>query len=529
MRIFSTVLLALAAASVAAPAHGQPFSDLKNALVDYSKSDVEPRKACDALGQFKSKEIAQITATVVAASATAPAHCRVSGVLSPEIAFEVSLPAKWNGRFYMIGNGGHAGEGLEDPGRVAQKNQALQLGFAFAQTNTGHDARKEPGATFVLSNPQKAIDYAYRAVHLTAATSKDITKEYYGRAASKAYWNSCSNGGRQGLIEAQRFHEDFDGIVANAPWVDQTGFSIGAMWNQKAMSGSGVTPGKLETVAEKVMNKCDAIDGLKDGLIDDPRKCDFNPVRDVPACSAGADASADCLTAAQADAIAKVYSGPVSNGKPFFPGFMPGSEAVMPTFGGGTGSGWLNVIVANGPNPKPADFNLAENTMRYLVQTPPKPDWDYLTFDYDKDVKMVEAWSKLADAKNPDLSKFKKRGGKLLMTYGWSDTILQPMMGVNYYEQAMAKNGKDTPDFFRLFMVPGMAHCGGGTGPDRHDAMTAIINWVEKGQAPSSMIASRVVNNEVVRTRPLCAYPQVARHTGTGSIDDAANFRCVAP
>jgi hypothetical protein len=296
MRIFSTVLLALAAASVAAPAHGQPFSDLKNALVDYSKSDVEPRKACDALGQFKSKEIAQITATVVAASATAPAHCRVSGVLSPEIAFEVSLPAKWNGRFYMIGNGGHAGEGLEDPGRVAQKNQALQLGFAFAQTNTGHDARKEPGATFVLSNPQKAIDYAYRAVHLTAATSKDITKEYYGRAASKAYWNSCSNGGRQGLIEAQRFHEDFDGIVANAPWVDQTGFSIGAMWNQKAMSGSGVTPGKLETVAEKVMNKCDAIDGLKDGLIDDPRKCDFNPVRDVPACSAGADASADGRT-----------------------------------------------------------------------------------------------------------------------------------------------------------------------------------------------------------------------------------------
>ena len=529
MRICSTVLLALVAAAVSAPAHGQAFSDLKNALVDYSKSDLEPRKACDALGQFKSKEIAQITAIVVAAGAAAPAHCRVSGVLSPEIAFEVSLPAKWNGRFYMIGNGGHAGEGLEDPGRVAQKNQALQLGFAFAQTNTGHDARKEPGATFVLSNPQKAIDYAYRAVHLTAATSKDITKDYYGRAASKAYWNSCSNGGRQGLIEAQRFHEDFDGIVANAPWVDQTGFSIGAMWNQKAMSGSGVTPGKLETVAEKVMNKCDAIDGLKDGLIDDPRKCDFNPVRDVPACSAGADASADCLTAAQADAIAKVYGGPVSNGKPFFPGFMPGSEAVMPTFGGGTGSGWLNVIVANGPNPKPADFNLAENTMRYLVQTPPKPDLDYLTFDYDKDVKMVEAWSKLADAKNPDLSKFKKRGGKLLMTYGWSDTILQPMMGVNYYEQAMAKNGKDTPDFFRLFMVPGMAHCGGGTGPDRHDAMTAIINWVEKGQAPSSMIASRVVNNEVVRTRPLCAYPQVARYTGTGSIDDAANFRCVAP
>jgi feruloyl esterase len=530
MRICTTSVLALAAlAAMTIPARGQAFADLKSALVDYSKSDLEPRKACEALAQFKSKDVAQITATVVAAGAAAPAHCKVSGVLSPEIAFEVSLPAKWNGRFYMIGNGGHAGESLEDPGRVGQKNQALQLGFAFAQTNTGHDARKEPGGTFVMSNPQKAIDYAWRAVHLTATTSKDITKDYYGRAASKSYWNSCSNGGRQGLIEAQRFPEDFDGIVANAPWVDQTGFSIGAMWNQKAMSGSGVTPGKLEMVAEKVMNKCDAIDGLKDGLIDDPRKCDFNPVRDVPACSAGADASADCLTPAQAGAIAKVYSGPVSNGKPFFPGFMPGSEAVMPTFGGGVGSGWLNVIVANGPNPKPADFNLAENTMRYLVPTPPKPDWDYTTFDYDKDVKMVEAWSKQADAKNPDLSKFRKRGGKLLMTYGWADTILQPMMGVNYYEQALTKNGADTPEFFRLFMVPGMAHCGGGIGPDRHDAVTAVINWVEKGQAPSSMTASRVVNNEVVRTRPLCAYPQVARYTGTGSIDDAANFRCTAP
>jgi feruloyl esterase len=194
------------------------------------------------MGKFTSKDIAQIAATMITADATAPAHCRVTGLLSPEIAFEVSLPTKWNGRFYMIGNGGHAGEALDDAGRVAQRNTALQLGFAFAQTNTGHEVRKEPGATFVLSNPQKAIDYAYRAVHLTAATAKDITKEYYGKPVAHAYWNSCSNGGRQGLIEAQRFPEDFDGIVANAPWVDQTGFTIGAMWNQKALSEAPVTP-----------------------------------------------------------------------------------------------------------------------------------------------------------------------------------------------------------------------------------------------------------------------------------------------
>jgi len=515
-------------AGTATPGRAQAFADLKTALIDYSKADMEPRKACETLGRFNSQEIAQIAAVSVPAASTVPAHCRVTGLLSPEIAFEVSLPAKWNGRFYMIGNGGHAGEALDDPGRVAQRNAALQVGFAFAQTNTGHDARKEPGASFVLSNPQKATDYAWRAVHLTAATAKQITKEYYGKSASRAYWNSCSNGGRQGLIEAQRFPDDFDGIVANAPWVDQTGFTIGAMWNQKALSAAPVTPAKLALVADKVMTKCDEIDGLKDGLIDDPRKCSFDPARDVPACSAGTD-GADCLTAAQAEAIAKVYSGPVSNGKAFFPGYMPGSEAVIPSPSGGGTSGWMNLIAAAQPGGKPADFNLAEGTMRFLVFRPPQADYNYNTFDFDRDTHLLDDWSKQADAKNPDLAKFRKRGGKLIMTYGWADSILQPLMGVNYYEQAVAKNGPDTPEFFRLFMVPGMAHCGGGIGPDRNDSVTAMIDWVEKGKAPPSIVASKVVNNQVVRSRPLCPYPQVARYSGTGSIDDAANFRCVMP
>jgi hypothetical protein len=534
MRSFFTAVSAAFVAfvlitAVAAQVRAQAFADLKTSLVDYSKADMQPRKACDVMQEFKSNDIAQITASMMPAGDAAPAHCRVTGLLSPEIAFEVSLPQKWNGRFYMIGNGGHAGEAMDDAGRVAQRNEALKHGFAFAQTNTGHEGRIEPGATFVLSNPQKAIDYAYRAVHLTAVTTKEITKDYYGQPVSHAYWNSCSNGGRQGLIEAQRFPEDFDGIVANAPWVDQTGFTIGAMWNQKAISSAPVTAAKLALVADKVMAKCDAIDGLKDGLIDDPRKCAFDPARDVPVCRAGTD-GADCLTAAQAAAIAKVYSGPVSNGKPIFPGYMPGSEAVMTgLFGGGAGSGWLNVIVPTQPDGKPADFNLAEGTMRYLVHKPPNPNYDYKTFDFNRDIHLLDDWSKQADAKNPDLSNFRKRGGKLLMTYGWADSILQPLMGVNYYERALATNGPGTPEFFRLFMVPGMAHCGGGIGPDRNDPVTAMINWVEKGKAPASMTASRVVDNRVVRTRPLCPYPQVARYSGKGSIDDAANFRCVVP
>ncbi len=511
------------------PVRSQDFTGRKSSLVNYSKAEMEPAKDCESLGNFKSADVAQITAAALPANATAPAHCRVTGLLSPEIAFEVSLPVKWNGRFYMIGNGGLAGEAMDDPTRVAQRNTALQLGFAFAQTNTGHDARKEPGGTFVLSNPQKAIDYAYRAVHLTAITAKDITREYYGKPADRSYWNSCSNGGRQGLIEAQRFPDDFDGIVAASPWVDQTGFTIGAMWNQKAVSAAPLTPAKLALLGEKVMAKCDAIDGLKDGLIDDPRKCHFDPARDVPACSPGSDGP-NCLTPAQATAIAKVYSGPMTNGKPLFPGYEPGSEAVTSgLFGGGMGSGWLNVIVTTDPARKAADFNLAEGTMRYLVLKPPQPEYDYQTFDFDRDVHVLDDWGKLADAKDPDLSNFKMRGGKLIITYGWADSILQPMMGVNYYEQALAKNGPDTTEFFRLFMAPGMAHCGGGIGPDQHDSMTAMIDWVEKGKAPESMVASRIVNKRVVRTRPLCPYPQVARYTGKGSIDEASNFRCVAP
>ncbi|MBN2319674.1 MAG: tannase/feruloyl esterase family alpha/beta hydrolase, partial [Acidobacteria bacterium] len=308
----------------------------------------------------------------------------------------------------------------------------------------------------------------------------------------------------------------------------QTGFTIGAMWNQKALSEAPVTAEKMILVADRVLAKCDAVDGLKDGLIDDPRNCDFDPARDVPACGEGADRS-DCLTAAQAEAIAGVYSGPVSNGKPFFPGFEPGSEAVMNLFGGGSGSGWMNVIVSSQPGMNSADFGLAENTMRYLVHKPPKPDYDCMTFDFDRDIHMLDDWGKEADAKDPDLSEFRKQGGKLLMTYGWADAILQPMAGVHYYEQAVAENGPDTADFFRLFMIPGMSHCSGGTGPDQHDPMTAIINWVEKGQAPESMQARKVENNRVVRTRPLCPYPKVARYTGEGSIDDASNFRCVEP
>jgi feruloyl esterase len=519
------VCLALTATSAVA----QTFADAKTSRSQYHRAELAPRMTCDQVARLALPDVVSIESQPVAASGSVPAFCRVTGMLDPEIAFEVNLPVAWNGRFYMIGNGGHAGESLDAPNRVSQRNAALEHGFAMASTNTGHDAAKEPGGSFVLSNPQKAIDYAYRAVHLTAVTAKEVTNRYYGQPVSKAYWNSCSNGGRQGLIEAQRYPEDFDGIVANAPWVDQTGFTVGALWNQRALTETPISAEKLAVVAARVMAQCDAIDGLTDGLIDDPRNCNFNVAKDVPACPAGTNGAA-CLTSAEANAIQKIYDGPQRRGRPFFPGFMPSSEALVAGPGGGApASGWMNLIVPARADAKPADFNLAENTMRYLVFTPPQPDYDFRTFDFDRDTKLLEAWGKLANAKDTNLRAFRARGGKLIMTYGWADAILQPLMGVDYYEKAVAANGRNGTDFLRLFMAPGMAHCAGGVGPDQNDAVTAIIDWVEHGIAPDRIVAKKIVNGTVTRSRPWCPYPQVARYKGAGSTDDADNFECRLP
>ena len=344
MRSVQALAAAAAIIGFVGVAHAQPFAEAKTSRSGYSGGAIAPKSACDALATAKLDELVEIKATAVAAAGDVPAYCRVSGVLQPEVAFEVNLPATWNGRFYMIGNGGHAGEALDGPGRTAQRDQALSHGFVMAGTNTGHDASKEPGGTFVLSNPQKAIDYAYRAVHVTATTAKEIARRYYGQAVAHSYWNSCSNGGRQGLLEAQRYPDDFDGIVANAPWVDQTGFTIGAMWNQRALAETPVSAEKIALVANAVMAKCDAVDGLKDGLIDDPRRCSFEVASDV----------ASLPRRHRRRHVPHVRAGrrdpeglrrPDRPGKHCFPGFMVGSEALAAGPNGTTNSVWANLIL----------------------------------------------------------------------------------------------------------------------------------------------------------------------------------------
>ena len=513
---------ALIGASSAALA--QPFSDAASSLTGYANGSIAPAQDCLALAELKLPDLVRLAATPMPADGATPAYCFVEGTIAPEVRFQVALPQTWNQRFYMIGNGGHAGS-LPQP---AARNDPLRNHFVWAATDTGHDAATEPGASFVMSNPQKAIDYAYRAVHVTAVAAKALANAYYGRPVSYSYWNSCSNGGRQGLLEAQRYPDDFDGIVANAPWVDQTGFTMGAIWNQQALATANITAGKLATLAKSVMAKCDAVDGLADGLIDDPRTCSFTVAEDAPICAAGSDSDA-CLTTAQAAAIQKVYDGPRdSSGKQIFPGFELGSEQVVQG-PNGANSSWLGPIVPATPDAVPADLNLALGTMRYLVPLTPQPQWNYSEFNFDTDVEDLDRWSRLADATDINLRPFRASGGKLLMTYGWADTVLQPRMGVDYYEQAVTANGANGDEFMRLFMVPGMTHCAGGLGPDVHDPVTAVIDWVETGKAPELIVAKKIINGAVTRSRPLCPYPEVARYTGSGSVDDAANFRCEAP
>ncbi len=510
-RILLIQLLALTGTS----AHAQPFTEAAASVSNYTEAAIAPQMACADLADLELQDVIAISARTIPAADEVPSHCRVDGTIDPQITFQVNLPVAWNGRYYMVGNGGPAGQHPDT--QAAGRARALAHGFAMGATDTGHDGREEPGYTFGLDR-QKAIDYAYRAVHLTAVTAKAITNAYYAEPVRYAYWNSCSNGGRQGMLEAQRYPDDFDGIVANAPWVDQTGFVIGAIWNQQAVADAGLTAGKLDMLSEAVLNKCDAIDGLEDGLIDDPRQCDIEVADDVPICAAGTDDDT-CLTPNQADAVQRIYDGPRdSSGRQLMSGFMPGSE-----------SSWMGLVVPANPDAVPADFGLAQGIMRYMVFQPPRPSWDYRDFDFDRDPELLDRWSRLADATDINLRRFRANGGKLIMTYGWSDQVLQPMMGVDYYERAVTANGPNGEDFMRLFMLPGMTHCAGGAGPDQHDAMTAIIDWVEAGKAPEAMIARKIEDGQVTRSRPLCPYPEVARYDGTGSVDESGNFSCRAP
>ncbi len=519
--VLSVVGLTGAAHAQNAP---QPFKDWKNTSLSGSLR-AEPRLQCDAVVRMTTYEFSILSARTISAAAAVPQFCRVLGQILPQVRFELSLPAQWNGRLYMFGNGGYAGEALDAPARVGIRNAALQRGFAVVQTNTGHDASVEPLGTFAADS-QKLLDYAYRAVHVTAITAKRIVAAYYDQQTRRSYFDGCSTGGRQGLMSAQRFPDDFDGILVGAPVLDITGTMVSYAWNQRVLAGNAITAEQLKIVADAVYGKCDMSDGVSDGVIDDPRSCGFRARTDLPQCSPGAGGSA-CLTSAQIDAVEAIYDGPTSGGTAIGRRWPIGSEISAP-FATGSRSGWVPWFLAAQSNARAIQSLFGETFMQYMAFGKPDPAYDWKSFDFDKDPQRMEGIRAILDATNPDLTAFRSRGGKILMYFGWADPALNPLMGIQYYEQVNQRMGSSASDFFRLYMVPGMFHCGGGGGTSVFDAFTPLVEWVERATVPSAIGAERHVDGKADRSRPLCPYPQAARYKGTGSTDDAANFACLS-
>jgi feruloyl esterase len=461
-----------------------------------------------------------------------PAFCRVQGISRPSadsnIRFEVWLPrpAAWNQRFLSTGEGGFAGQlQYGRSGLDAALDENLRRGFATASTDTGHETAD---LHFAVGHPERGIDYLLRAKHLTTVAAKEIIAGYYGRPPVHSYFNSCSNGGREGLIEAELYPDDFDGLILGAPWNFQSRSTIAHLWMRQLLSGPGaaIPAEKLPMVHAAVLKACDDADGLADGVINNPPSCHFDP-RTLQ-CQ-GADAPG-CLTSAQVASLTKIYQGPRDprDGSSIFPGFSPGSET--DSFG--------------------RPDNIAGLPEQFMVNFVARDrNYDWRTFDLEKDMPAILAAGRMGDAGSTDFDAAKRRGVKIIQYHGWSDHGIQPGNSIRYYTEVTKANGglAKTQGFYRLFMVPGMGHCAGDVGAssfggvgqhvppvrdDAHDLVTALEDWVERGVAPSEFIATKYVSPDPAATavqfqRRLCMYPAVAKYKGAGDPNDAASFVCL--
>jgi feruloyl esterase len=501
--VFLIALLALAPAAWAASC--EELSNLKLTDTTIAAQSVGAGAfAPPAAGKGKGKGGAETNPF-----ADLPAFCRVALTIKPtsdsDIKVEIWLPANnWNGKFEANGNGGWNGNIA--PATLAA---GMRLGYASAMTDTGHEGGS---ASFAMGHPEKVIDFGYRAVHEMAVKGKQIVQAFYGREPRYSYWNGCSAGGRQGIMAAQRYPADFDGIVAGAPGLNWSGRAMQAVWIGQAThktDASAVPAAKFTAIHNAALEACDAKDGVQDGVIDSPQKCSFDPK--VMECKGAEDNN--CLTPAQVETVRTIYSD-VTNPRTkqlLFNRHEPGSE-----------NGW-NTMAGAQP------FGLGTDLFKYIVYE--NPNWDYKTFNFDSDAEKTRKASAAMDALSPDLTAFFARGGKLLQYHGWADPQISPGSSVTYFESVMraaGSNASKVQDNYRLFMVPGMAHCGGGDGTSSFDMLTVLEQWVEQKNPPAQVLASRVRNGAVDRTRPLCPYPQVAVYKGSGSTDEAANFSCRA-
>ncbi|HWE49756.1 MAG TPA: tannase/feruloyl esterase family alpha/beta hydrolase [Bryobacteraceae bacterium] len=510
------ILLAIAALGIAAPSYAQ--------------------QACEKLVTLSMPGLKITSATSIPAGpftlpgggrggpAQVPAFCRVAATVGVELRFEIWMPAQWNNKLLGVGNGGLAGSISYAP-----MVKPLQEGYATSSTDTGHQGSTNDGS-WALGHFDRIVNLADRGVHLMAEADKVILKAFYGAQPVHSYFSGCSLGGHEALIEAQRYPADFDGIIAGDPANNWTHlYQGGHLYTAVVTDGDSYIPAsKVHILANAVNNACDMLDGVKDGVLNDPRKCHFNP--DTLLCK-GSDTS-ECYTAPQVSAIKKIWTGlRLSDGQQIWPGLMPGGED-------GPG-GWANWITGREAG-KSGHGNLGMPAYKFMLFE--DPEWDFHTFrfeakdGFDSDIDYMDSkLGALFNAVNPDLGPFKARGGKLIQYHGWSDPDITPLNSINYYESVAKMQGgetrglRKTTDFYRLFMVPGMQHCNGGPGPSTFDMIEPLDRWADKGFAPEKVIASHSTSGAVDRTRPLCPYPTEAQWKGTGSTDDAANFVCALP
>jgi len=463
-----------------------------------------------------------------------PAMCRVAGILRPtsdsEIHFEVWMPQQsWNGRLLGVGNGGFAGSI-----GYSQLVSYLKRGFAVAGSDAGHQAEAED-ASWAFGHPEKIRDFGWRAVHLTAERSKQIVAAYYGKPQDHSYFDSCSDGGREALMEAQRFPADYDGILAGAPanaWSTMIASGVKGIQGMLNDPRAFISDLKLPAIQKAALDACDAQDGVKDGVIANPAKCRFDP--NVLLCDG--KENLNCLTRPQIETLKTLYNGAKdSQGKPVFPGFTMGDE-----------TSWREWVVGVAPGAS-SSVQYIQNYFRYMVTGDPK--WNVLTANVDESLKLSREKSAAdLDSTNPDLSKFAARGGKLILYHGWNDQAISPWNTVAYYKHVQQTMGAQKAESFtRLYMVPGMEHCYGGPGATAfgqfgigtakgpsNGLFDSLQDWVEKGAPDETVFATKFApgaggSMKPAMTRPLCAYPAIATYSGSGDPTDAANFACTKP
>ena len=530
--VIALVMVLFAPVSPAAPTpNGSSFSDAQQSRIDYTRPEVtQPLMDCADFTRLSGADNSVLSATLFPADSDRPEMCVVMGVIASEVRYIVYLPSNWNGRLYMHGNGGYAGEALNDEVGHIARLKAARLGFATAFTNTGHDEASEPGGTWAHNNLQKEIDFGYRAVHLTAAHAKQLAAAYYGRAPRYSYFDGCSTGGLQGFSEAQRFPADFDGILAGAP-VFSLREMIWQYWkNQKAITEAPLTREKLELLGDTVLELFDMADGVRDGVIGNPDTVDSNPGRDLPR-TGGAGPG---FTDAEINMLAAIY-GPVYVGdKEIYPGTVVGGEFPGLAYEGvayrpaAPESAWEGRVVPDSRG-RLEQQSILESWFRYFAFETDDSELDWKELDPERDLSRMARSGRIFNATDPDLSAFRDRGGKMIIYHGWADFGVNPLSTVDYYRRVAQLFDDGAAAFLRLYLVPGMHHCAGGVNVDRFDLMTPLIDWVETGAAPRDLVGYRVEHGRVTRSRPLCPYPRVARYRGTGSVDAHENFECAEP